>query len=136
VRMLTDAEHTYWTGYVRGIADQMRLRDWDIVLARDVCEGAGARITVTYGRRTAVIEFGYSFWTNGVVEQRQTIVHELIHIYLDDIDTVMRDAKDIIASDVFELTRQTVANRIELATDGLAEGIAPLFPLPDPSEAS
>jgi len=126
--------------YVRRRADDLNLRDWTIHLLHEPlasdCEHA-AEITVTYGRAHASISLARHFLTYEPAVQRETLVHELIHIHLDPIEARFRrrggdgsiwaHLGDLAAGVIID----EVHHDIERATDAIAHAVALGCPLPE-----
>ena len=109
--------------YVSRIAGDMRLRDWKLFIGEDVPSGddTTADCYPIPGRKYATIRFSESFLRDTPEDQRHTIVHELIHCHLAQIQRVIEVKLDNDA---------IVRNQLEYAVDALADVIAPLLPLP------
>lgn len=121
-------------GYVRDLADAMGLRDWMILLAFDppVIRGAIASIRLTYGRKVATIAFERDFATRTPGDIRHTVVHELVHVIEDPVTSVLQNAgPDLLGKIAFLPLWEATRERAELATDQLADVIAPFMPLID-----
>ena len=112
-----------WLPYVRQIADSIALKDWPVEIREDPPSTAGAIASVddSRGRKLAWIHLGDGFFSESRVEQRHTVVHELVHVHLMEyIGAVRRRTDD-----------DALLNEImEYAVDSLANAIAPLLPLP------
>jgi hypothetical protein len=129
---LNDADHAYWTAYARTLADGIGLKDWETVIRHDTPDdsnAAAAMITIT-GRRIVWIKLGNGFFADTPENQRHYMLHELVHVHTDDIDTAIWQAKDVITSDAFTLLEKVVKDRIEFATDVIASSVGHAFPLP------
>jgi hypothetical protein len=74
---------------------------------------------------------GYGFFYKPPEDQRHFMLHELLHIHLDDIDTAIWQAGKVIESDAFTLMRTVVADRSEFCIDNIAAAIGHAFPLPE-----
>ncbi len=129
-----DAQHAFWTGYVRDLADSLGLKDWDISIWRDVTNsGIGGRITCVSGRKQGCIELGHSFFQSSPDQQRHILIHELLHCHLDPIDTAICHAKAHNDSETIAVLHSTVHTEIEFAVDGITAAIASRYPVPDTS---
>lgn len=123
------------TNYVRLVADQLGLREWNITVSTEPAdEGNLADISISYGQHRATVRFAgdRSRWTPE--DTRNTVVHELLHCHLNILTDLMGDIAEAIASegatDVAVAAHQYVSERI---VDALAAVIAPFVPLPDGS---
>jgi hypothetical protein len=112
-----------WAPYVREIADRLALKDWVIDVDDDgpKDQSAHASIWIAHGRKRATIYLSDEFLADSRPEQRQSIAHELIHVhngpYWDAVSRATDDDKNI-------------RMLMEYSVDGLADGVAPLLPLP------
>jgi hypothetical protein len=112
-----------WLPYLRDVADRLHLRDWRFVIAEDLPNDRDSIATAwcCYGRKYATLRLNDSFLADNRDEQRNTIVHELVHAhlapYVRAVETMTNDDK------VLRLL-------MEYSVDGLANAIAPLVPLP------
>jgi hypothetical protein len=118
--------------YCRTIADALGLRDWTLILDYDTpaLVDEHARIDCTYGRRRATINWGASFWQQSRSDQRNTIIHELLHIHLDQPAAVVRDIEQQLGTFAFSVFNDNHHRETEIAVDALATAIAGRFPLP------
>lgn len=125
--------------YLRALANDLGLRDWTIhtkytPLDEDGDDSdANAKTVVTYGRKHAMIYLARDFNRLPREEQRQTLIHELLHCHFDAIEVPLRSGEPLafyIGEQQAGLLRGVVHERVELAVDGIAESIAPGFPLP------
>jgi len=129
---LNDSEHAYWSGYFRTLADQIGLKDWIVDLMRETpdVDWAGASMLTVSGRKIVQIKLSKNWATFDPEEQRHFALHELVHVFTDEVDTAMWQAREVITGDAFTLLEKIVKDRIEFATDALAAAIGHAFPLP------
>jgi hypothetical protein len=118
-----------WAPYVRKVADILRLRDWRLDVAEDAPSdpSAIASCAPVEGRKYAILRLGESFLTDGPIEQRHTIVHELLHCHLGPMIRMI-EAHDGLPP--------AAKLAMEYCVDGLADAIAPLLPEPPASTRS
>lgn len=122
--------------YVRDRADNLGLRDWTLELrhvALDPDDDALACVVTTYGRRFAMITLGYNFATEKPEIQRHTIVHELLHIWFDQVERPVRDGGavwQLIGKPAGLVLFNEVRDAVEHGVDAIAAAIAGGFPLP------
>lgn len=126
--------------YVRELADQMNLRDWQIDVSLDPDEEPEeaftgdertACVACATGRRCAFMWVDPSYRAKATPEDfRATVVHELLHIHFHLL-------REVTARLAFYHPRRTALilmstwdNQMEYPVDALAEAFAPLFPLP------
>lgn len=137
---LTDAEWDVLDTYVRQVADTLALRDWTFRLERDQpCpDDAGAQINCLDGRRHALLRINRDFRDEEPGEQRHQIVHEVIHCHFAAAHhTVELDVKQALGEAAGSLLDRLFSRSVEYAVDGLAQAVAPTFPLIDwPKEVS
>jgi hypothetical protein len=111
--------------YFRELADRMALKDWAIEVE---AESTGtdddlATISRCKGRKNARIRLSEAFLRSGESDQRLNAVHELIHCHLSPVDFLVFELVGGKEGDLYRLQR-------EYAVDAIADGWAPLLPLP------
>jgi len=128
---VTDEEWSVLHAYVRDCADRLGLRDWTLVIRHDPPdeEDALADTLATEGRRRAVIRFCENFRELDVEEQRNTVVHELLHCHLYLIENAQSDGEVALGRDTAQILHNSVRRSIELACDSIATAIDEHFPL-------
>lgn len=114
--------------HVQVLAPTLRLADWDIRLDFDnpASEDSDAQIFRNDGQKRATVRFGPAFLTLSADDQRQTLVHELVHCHLFALHEVAAAAFKLLPEPARELAATLMNDQVELATDGLADAIAPL----------
>lgn len=130
---MTDAQHAAYQTYLRQLADLLGLKDWEIVLKRelDADEDTAASITCSYGQKHAFVWVGQKFFSGyDLAYRRCCLAHELIHCHLNAAQEVVRNLSGRLAGDAYDIVRSCHHDAIEYATDGIARAIAPLLPLP------
>jgi hypothetical protein len=122
---MLDPRRQRWFPYVRDLADKLGLRDSKIAIDDDGPFGADdtAAIHCVEGRRIGHIRLSDDFLGAKPVEQRQTVVHELLHLH---VDAAWRIAIGAMPEPV-HLAYRLMA---EHGVDAIATAIAPLLPLP------
>lgn len=122
-------------GYVRQVADLLGLRDWTFeVECREVPadgeHGVGGECRPIPGRRKAHISLFDAIWSLGAVEQRNTVVHELIHCHFAETDTYLQEMGDnrLLSRDVADILRLSIGNAVEFGVDAMTTLLAPLMP--------
>ena len=126
-----DPRRAAWVPYIADLIGRMHLMDWEVRLSDEhpTIAGAVAQVGVTYGRKLARVYLSEAFLRSEPGEQRNTIVHELVHIHLDMTASYALD----------QLGREGgAALRVmfENAVDALAGVIAPHMPLPPAAKAA
>jgi len=115
--------------YARDVADRMGLRDWEVRVSEHRPEkGIAARLHATEGRKYAWIAFGKCFYKLSPEKQRQTVVHELVHIHFTPMHLPLFDGMES------ELARKFYVSAFEYGVDAIADIIAPSMPLPPKRE--
>lgn len=118
-------------GYVREIADKLELRDWTICIGHEPCtEGLAAEIHCTDGAKQARITFSFGFRDKDPEEQRETVVHELIHAqHATCWHMVQSDLSEALGKPTYYLFCDSYRRGMEHMVDALAKAIAPHMPL-------
>lgn len=117
-------------GYIRDIADKMELRDWTIDVEHEPCEGYNAVAHCTYGQRRVSIAFAADFRDYPPAEQRETVVHELIHAHHAVCwHMVQNDLGDALGKPVYYVFCDSYRRAMEYQVDALAKVIARHMPL-------
>lgn len=118
--------------YVDQLRPILRLADWEIVVSDDRPddENALAEIQITYGRKNARLGLKADWDERSLESQRHTLVHELIHCHLDPIRIAFTNHHRRFDDMGWAEARAGMIDEMEWATDGLADALAPLVPLP------
>jgi hypothetical protein len=115
-------ERQRWLPYIRRIADLMMLKDWRIEISEEhPADGAHASCEPVQGRKFATLRLSSGFVEGTQHEQRQTVVHELIHCHFGHAWRLL---------EVNDHMTTGAKMALEYGIDGLADAIAPLLPLP------
>jgi hypothetical protein len=111
--------------YFRALAGILALKDWRIEISDDPPPGdhAIADVECVFGRKWAVVRLSDDFLDATEADQRHLTTHELIHCHCSHADGVVDDLLDRRGQRIYK-------RAVEYAVDGLADGIAPLLPLP------
>ena len=136
---MDDAQHAAYSAYVRQLADLMELRDWrfdtEITVPRN--PNWAASCGITYGRRHACITIAPDTLTKPPESIRQTIVHELVHCHTTPIRDQLDNVEEHLGKSAYTTIHNATTDVLELATEALANAIAPFLPLPpDADEAA
>lgn len=139
---MTRDRQEYWQAYINLVKDRLALRDWTIWLSHDPAKGEGlghnrpeetvAEISVTYGRRQAVMYLGSGFEEMIPAHQRLSIVHELLHCHMDRVKHAYEHGINTrVHPEVFNAVYSDILMHLELGLDGIGDAIAHLVaPLP------
>lgn len=136
---MSDAQHEAYSEYIRQLADQMELRDWRFKTFIEVPSNPewAASCAITYGRRHACITINPSTLTESPDDIRQTIVHELVHCHTTPIRDQLDNVEEHLGKSAYTTIHNATTDVLELATEALANAIAPFLPLPpDADEAA
>lgn len=117
--------------YVRQIGDAMWLRDWTFDINHNPSDGDMlAAVECTYGRKIATLQFCPN-WPNLDPElQRHAIVHELLHVHMSGArNLVYHTLPSLLGEAAWSAFESAFRQNDEMATDGLADAFASLFPL-------
>ena len=117
--------------YVRQLAALLSLDHWRIDLDPiPAAEDATAQIRVIEGQQRAMLQLGKEYPTLTPDDQRSTILHELIHIFLWPPTETVTHIASVLSRDAYTIFEAAHNLAIERATDALAVAVAGLFPLP------
>lgn len=126
-------DHKALTAYIRETADAVGLRDWEVRLSDErAAEGKAASVQAVFGRKFARVLIGKDFRGESPEDQRDTIVHELIHLHLEPAaDMVYRDLEKVLGRPADAVFTNGFERQLEYGIDGLAAALAPHMPLID-----
>lgn len=109
------------------------MRDWEVELQRECAdEGAWASAYVMDVENYVGVRVQWpAFFAQTPDDQRETLVHELIHAHLDRAQRVMRQLADQWEDNsACQFAREAHRKEIEICTQRWARIIAPTLPLP------
>jgi hypothetical protein len=110
--------------YVRDLANRLGLRDWTLILTQETPQpGRIAEIAPVWGRKHAALRLSGEFFDRDGAAQRHTVVHELLHC---QFATAQLYAQRVMVPHSY----LALELNFECGIDGVADAIAPLFPLP------
>lgn len=122
----TDLEANHLQRYIDEVKMILGLVGWDIYLATKVCtKDAFASIHPVYGRHSAALAVCQEWYTLPLTVQRNTIVHELLHVIHNRATEVIRTAP------TSTWQWRTFEREIELMVDHLANTIDQYMPMPE-----
>ncbi len=117
--------------YVGFLMRHMRLQHWTVkVESQHSDDGLGASIQCVYGRLMAYLRVADDFWECPIEEQRETLVHELIHLHFDAMDRVARNLEGVLSKEGFEIHSRVHMASMETGVDAMATVLAQHIPLP------
>lgn len=121
---MNEAQHTYWSAYLKDLQAKLRLSHWELRLSHKPCDkGNMAECGCVPGQLRAKIALGKKWEKYSPECQRQTIVHELVHLYTSPVHYPIHRVMDDVAQSMH-------SSNFEYMVDALAEAIAPFMPLP------
>lgn len=130
---MTRRERTALTRYIRWVANEMNLRDWTVVLDDDPCvEGLDGSASCANSQRHIVIAVAATFRDYPPAEQRETIVHELLHAHHEYCwRMVQTDLAEPLGKIAYYMFCDQYRRAMEYTVDALAKTIAPRMPMID-----
>lgn len=119
--------------YVRHVADLMELRDWTVCIGHEPCEDrCDAVVHCVNGQRKLTISFSRGFRDLPAEEQRETVVHELVHAHADVCwKMVQTDLAEALGKPVYYVFCDSYRRAMEFQVDALARALARHMPLID-----
>jgi hypothetical protein len=129
---MDDCQHEKYQAYIRGLADQLSLQDWEVVLKRDWAdEDANASSGVSRTKNRIWIEIAEDFGDFSLEQQRRSLVHELLHAHVARTEkTIYRLEEMLPTNKAALLTRKAFDDEMEIVVERLARILAPFMPLP------
>ena len=132
----TKARATYWLRYVRTVQNALGIGNYTIhLVAEDPPDGATASIAPNYRRSVAHLRLDPEIDDRTPQEQRQTIVHEVLHLVTADVAELILDGPlvDLIGKPAHHAFVQSWLLAYESSHDWLAtilaeSGVVPLPP--------
>ena len=114
--------------YIWKIRDMLGLQNWDTFLTAAHSEDeVNASVHPVYGRYVAGISVNRKWFEYSPEVQRNTVIHELLHVVHNRQTEVIRTTKQL------DEVWITFNRETELMVDHLATAIEDLFPLPEPT---
>lgn len=117
--------------YIADIGREYGLSGWQMALHEGTdTDGAAAEVACVYGRKIAHVGIHDDFGSFPPEEQRAVILHELTHIHLDQVTTLVADVlPGLIGAPAYAAFEAGYRQAMEHATDAIAAAIADKFPL-------
>lgn len=117
--------------YTRQIAVAMGLGGWVIEESSEpASEGCLAEIEATYGQRHAKLSLCKDWEQLSPEEQRDTIVHELLHVHLAHLTQLAHDIVESLDEGASKAAKVALALTEEYTVDAMANAWSPYMPLP------
>jgi hypothetical protein len=124
--------------YMMLLRDEMRLHHWTIFLRDETPEEAedGNRNALAYvepdkNHYSVNVFLAADFPSQPPEKQREALVHELVHVHLRDVSTILDELSEPFGVLLFNIIVGYYHQRIELFVQEMALLIAPRFPLPE-----
>jgi hypothetical protein len=130
---VTKRERKALEKYVRWVADAMELRDWTITIDNDPCaDDLEGSAVCTFSQRHVTIAFATNFRDRDPADQRETVVHELLHAHHEVTwRMVQTDLAGALGKPVYYVFCDSYRRAMEYTVDALAKTIAKAMPLID-----
>ena len=116
--------------FVAEAAARLRLADWEIIIDYTTHAGDDAVATIWHvpcQKRAVLLLNAPVFLSETAHNQRQTLVHELLHCHLFDVHETAALAAEAIPGAAHTATFKTLlTQRVEYATDALADAFVAL----------
>jgi len=132
--------------YVRDLADRMGLSRFYFEVSHDApdidgtgpCSFAYCKVYYLYGEQEFRLHFSDQFFQNTPERQRNSVVHELVHVCSRERDRVVDSVESWpeVSASRWEAFAGQLRYGNESVTDLMAGLIAPRFPLPDLGDGS
>ena len=116
--------------YLRTLAPRLGLTDWHFEVEYLEMPSNWARVVASPGKSLASMEVSPSLFRESAAEQRQTFVHELLHVHLFPMEWSFESAARELGLRARRVAVEVWAQRSEKACDDLARLLAPGLPLP------
>lgn len=126
----SESRRRYVLNYLAKLQMLMRLGDWEIKVSFDTPadEDCYAEIKPAKDQRRAELLFGKEFFLCTPADQRQTLVHELLHLHIVNAEEMATGAiASAIDDNAMRAFDGAFSCEIERTVDGLADVIAPLL---------
>lgn len=129
---MLDDDWTILREYLRARADELGLRDWQLLLKRDTPndEAVLGECRPIPGRRFATIRVCPEFRELTDWEQRNVVAHELLHCHFGTMNELVRELTGVVGSQTFEILHAGYDRQQELIVDAIAtavcDGMAPI----------
>lgn len=117
--------------YMSDLTREYGLGSWRIIVHEGCTEDDhAAEVSCVYGRRIAHVNLAADFASYPPEEQRSTILHELTHIHLDQMNSLIDETLPAaMGAPAYTAFLAGYRQAMEHATDAIAMAIADKFPL-------
>lgn len=119
--------------YVDLMRQDLQLNDWDVTISVHTPndETTMAQMDITSTRHHGALRIGSAFWKAEPSEQRYVLAHELVHLHLRRLGTIVEGTEAALGANAFSMLSHSFNIAEEYATDALASVIANQFKLPE-----
>jgi hypothetical protein len=118
--------------YVSEIQDALNVANWKVTIARDASDiDSWADINPHEQNLTAELRVSHDFWRQTPEHQRETLVHEVLHLVTARLDQTVEALEDALGKVIWSVFERQFENATERTVDHLAKVIAPFLPLPE-----
>jgi hypothetical protein len=130
------SELDFWGAYVKHLANRMGLSEWELAVHKDTAldlEDVIAQVKISRSRHSATIGLSKHFLRHAPDwMQRDTVVHELIHCHLYQVEQHLDLAFDLYPEkNLITLLKKEINRSMEFAIDDMALAWAKHFPTPN-----
>ena len=129
---MNDRTLRVYAKYVRTLADKLLLQDWEIILLREPApDGTLADVCIFDTENYAKIRLHPDYFQCGPSEQREYLVHELVHLHMDRPQRIVNQLAELWNENSATLfARMAHDKEIEVCVQRFARILAPTLPLP------
>jgi hypothetical protein len=118
--------------YVADLQAALNVANWKVSVAREASDvDAWADINPHEQNHTAELRVSHDFWKQTPEQQREVLVHEILHLVTARLDQTVEALEDAMGKVLWAVFEPQYENATERAVDQLARIIAPTIPLPD-----
>lgn len=117
--------------YIKSLQSTLKLSDWDIKIEKDTAKDCWAQIDRADNQKRAIMGLGKLFWKASLDEQVHTLVHEMCHCHLFDINSTVEETCMAVDEETGRVISIVVNRQVEAATDAFADALLPLVPKPE-----
>jgi hypothetical protein len=117
--------------YVAELQEALNVANWKVSVAREASDvEAWADINPHEQNYTAELRVSHDFWRQTPEQQREVLVHEVLHIVTARLDQTVEALEEAFGKVVWAIFEPQYVNATERVVDHLAKVLAPNLPLP------
>lgn len=119
--------------YARYVADALKLQGYKLHVQRSDDEDGEdyAEVVPTENRKVAVVTLHRPYFEASPVDQRNTLVHEFVHVILHPWRVGRKALTEVLSPQCYAMFDREQDAREETATDHLADAVSPLLATPE-----